>query len=125
MVTLGNNKDWRKFINNSAGKWKKHINRWLNSRLSNTYTILVVKFENLLTNLRAELKRMMDFLGYPYTEEELDCTINSGTNSFRRNHDNYKDVDHYIQTDIDLVYDEIKQVDKVLKKYNISYNKMS
>ena len=61
---------------------------------------------------------MMKYLEYPYTEEDLDCTIKSNTNAFHRNHDHSKDIEHYTQSDIDLVYEQIKLVEKTIMNHN-------
>ena len=80
----------------------------------------MIKYENLLTDLRTELIRMMKYLEYPYAEKDLDCTMKSNTNSFHRTHD-HSDAKHYVPNDVDLVYEQIKMVDKLLQNYNISY----
>ena len=102
-------------------KWRDHVEKWLNSSLPHNASILVVKYENLLTDLRRELIRMMKYLEYPYTEEDLDCTIKSNTGGFRRKHLKY--IEHYTQGEIDAIYKQIILANKVLKKYNISYEK--
>ena len=81
----------------------------------------MVKYENLLTDLRRELIRMMEYLEYPYTEEDLDCTIKSNTGGFHRKHSKY--IEHYTQDQVDAIYEQIILANKVLKKYNISYEK--
>lgn len=83
----------------------------------------MVKYENLKINLRAELIRIMKYLEYHYTEEDINCTIKSNTNVFQRNHDHSKDIEYYKHSDADLVYEQIKMVDKILKNYNVSYKK--
>ena len=83
--------------------------------------MLVVKYENLLTDLRTELIRMMKYLDYPYTEEDLQCTINSNTHVFHRNHSGY--VEHYTQSEVDMMYKQVELANKLLKNYNISYEK--
>ena len=66
---------------------------------------------------------MMKYLEYPYTEEELNCTIKSNTNAFQRNHDHSKDIEHFTQSEVDMVYRQIQQVDRFLKNYKIIYKK--
>lgn len=66
----------------------------------------------------------MKYLEYPYTEEDLNCTIKSSTNAFHRNHDHSKDiVEHFTQTEVDVVYRQIQQVERFLKNYKIVYKK--
>ena len=104
-----------------AGRWKSHVERWLGPQLPIDSSVLVVKYENLKTDLRTELIRMMKYLEYPYTEEDLECTIKSNTNGFHRNHT--KPVEHYLQKEADVVYEQIQLAEVYLKKYDISYDK--
>ena len=83
----------------------------------------MIKYENLLTNLRTELIRMMKYLEYPFTEEDLVCTMKSNTNFFHRAHDHSNDTEYFMHSEVDLVYNHIKLVDKFLKNHNISYKK--
>ena len=83
-----------------------------------------MKFEDLLTDLRTELIRMMKYLEYPYIEEDLDCAIKSNTNFFHRNHSHSnKHIEHFTQTQIDVVYRKIQEVARFLKYYKVDYKK--
>jgi len=83
-------------------------------------TTLVVKYENLLTDLHIELKRMMEFLKFAYTEDDLQCTIDSTLEVFHRKHK--KNVtDPYTPDQRKLVSAQIKLANNVLRHYNISY----
>ena len=62
VTSLGNYKEWSSYVNRSAVGWILHIRKWLDSQLSPRATLLVVKFENLLIDLRAELTKMMKYL---------------------------------------------------------------
>ena len=66
---------------------------------------------------------MMKYLEYHYTEEDIACTVKSNTNVFQRNHTHSMDMEYYRQSEADLVYEQIKMVDKFLKKHNVSYEK--
>ena len=83
----------------------------------------MIKYEDLLTNLRTELIRIMKYLEYPYTDKDLDCTMKSNTNFFHRSHD-HSDAEHYVPSDVDFVYEQIKMVDKLLQSYHVSYEKL-
>ena len=120
---LDDNKYWKYQVNKTAIKWRLHVERWLGSSLPYNSSILVVKYENLKIDLRKELIRMMKYLEFHYTEEDLDCTIKSNTNVFQRSHGHSKDIEYYRQSDVDLVYEQIQKVDKFLKNYNVSYEK--
>ena len=118
---VGENKDWMSFIYSSALKWSQHVRFWLGPHRPHNASVLVVKYEKLLTDLRTELVRIMKYLDYPYTEDDLQCTINSNTLAFRRNHSVY--VEHYTQSEVDMMYKQIKLANKLLKNHNISYKK--
>ena len=66
---------------------------------------------------------MIKYLEYPYTEEDLNCAIKSNTNAFHRNHDHSKDIEHFTQSEVDVIYEQIQQVDKFLKNYKVYYKK--
>ena len=132
VTSLGNYKEWSSYVNRSAFGWRLHIRKWLDSQLSPRATLLVVKFENLLTDLRAELTRMMKYLEYPYTAEDIDCTIRqSNVNFFRRNHT--KHFEHYRQMEVDIIYEQIKLAEGIFRKlvfirnmfYKFEMNKQS
>ena len=114
---------WQRRVHSLTAKWRSHVYRWLGPEIPGDATILVVKYENLKANLRTELKRMLDYLEYTYTEKDLDCTMKSNTNAFHRSHDRSKNKEYFSQANIDSIYDSIKTVDAYLKKYNISYEK--
>ena len=63
----------------------------------------------------------MKYLNYPYTEKDLQCTIKSNLHVFYRNHSGC--VEHYTQSEVDVMYKQIELANKVLKNYNISYQK--
>ena len=50
--------------------WGDHVESWLSDK-GQLSGILIVSYENLLTNPNTELKRMVDFIGIQVTEEEI------------------------------------------------------
>ena len=81
---------------------------------------LVVQYERLSTDLYTELKRMVDFLGVPYTENDLQCTVSSSSDTFHRKH--HETTYPYTKKQRELVLQKIQSVNKILQPYNISYN---
>ena len=64
---------------------------------------------------------MLDFMGRPYSEEDLLCAVKGSGETFHRNHTR-KNL-HPFSPDLQqYVLNEIKQVDARLLKYNISLN---
>jgi len=81
----------------------------------------VVKYENLLTDLHSELKRMMEFLEFPFTEDDLQCTINSTFEGFHRKHNNKKVINPYTPQQRKVVSAQVELANEILRHYNISY----
>ena len=79
----------------------------------------MVKFENLLTDLHTQLKRMMEFLEFPYTEDDLQCNIKSTIDGFHRKRKNVSDP--YTPEQRKFVMAQIRLANEILHSYNISY----
>lgn len=92
------------------------MKNWLES---NNTPILVIQYEKLQTNVDGELRRMLDFLEHPYTEDDIQCTVHSGMSGFHRNHT--KKFDPYTPSQKQFVLHQINSVSKTLYKYNINY----
>ena len=67
-----------------------------------------------------ELKRMLDFIGYPYSEDDLLCTVKSSGESFHRNHTKKYFVNPYSSELQEFVLNQIKKIDANLQEHNIS-----
>ncbi len=48
------------------------------------HPIVVVKYEDLKQNIVGEVKRMLDFLAFPYKERELRQRVEAGFGDFHR-----------------------------------------
>ncbi|XP_065902941.1 WSCD family member GA21586-like isoform X2 [Dysidea avara] len=107
---------WIQAVLKYSKRWGDHVTRYLGSTKT---PLIVVKYENLLSDLHTELKRMMEFMKFPYTEDDLQCTIKSTVEGFRRKHD--KSIDPYTPEQRKLVQTQINLANEVLRCYNISY----
>ena len=105
----------------SAVGWRSHVQKWLGSHRPFNTSLLVVKYENLFVDLRTELTKIMKHLEYSYTEEDMNCTINSSIKSFHRKHSKY--IEHFNESQVDNIYKQIQLANQLLKNYNISYEK--
>lgn len=81
--------------------------------------MLIVGYENLVKNTYAELKRMLDFIGYSYSEEDILCTVKSSGEGFHRKHTK-KQENPYTPELQEFVLNQIKEIDAVLLEHNIS-----
>jgi len=113
----GNNPRWDDAVRNDSTAWKKHVTKWLRNAKRPT---LVVQYEKLQTNLDGELRRMLDFLEHPYTEDDIQCTINSSVEGFHRKHT--KKLDPYTPSQAQFILDKIHLVNDILIANNISYH---
>ena len=89
---------------------------WLNYK---EVPVLIVGYENLVKDTYSELKRMLDFIGYPYSDEDVKCTIQNSLEAFHRNHTK-KHVNPYSPDQQNYVLNKIKKISDDLLKHNIS-----
>ena len=81
---LGTNPSWNQAVIKMAKEWKHHVEEWTQT---NKFTKLVLCYENMINNLHAAIKQMLDFIEYPYTEDDIQCAIKSSTDEkFCRKH---------------------------------------
>ena len=62
---------------------------------------------------------MLDFLEYPYSEDDILCTVNYSGEAFHRKHTKQQ-VNPYSPELQEFVLNEIKDIDASLLKHNIS-----
>jgi len=62
---------------------------------------------------------MLDFLEYPYSEDDILCTVKKSGEGFHRNHTK-QHVNPYSPDLQEFVLNEIKDIDESLLKHNIS-----
>ena len=118
LLCLENNVAWKNKVRKETRDWKIHILQWLNYR---QVPMHIVGYDNLKKDTYTELKKMLDFIGHPYTEADLLCAVKGSGESFHRNHTR-KDLHPFSPELQQYVLNEIKQVDLRLLKYNISLN---
>ena len=87
---------------------------WLNTA---KFPVLAVGYENLMINTYTELKRMLDFVGYPYSEDDVLCAVKS-SEAFHRKHKN--DINVFSPELQQLVNNNTKVINEILLKHNIS-----
>jgi len=100
-----------------SNEWQNHIKQWLGS---NDRPTMVIQYENLFTNLVGELKRILEFLEFPYTDDTIQCVLSSQSsrNSFYRNHD--KGFDPYTASQKENILHHIENVNKILQSHKLA-----
>ena len=101
---------------NKSDRWANHVKLWLDVK---EIPMLIVGYENLMKDTYAELKRMLDFIGYPYSEDDVLCTVKSSGEAFHRNHTK-QHLNPYSPELQEFVLDQIKTIDASLLEQNIS-----
>jgi len=112
---------WQVRVTQLMNKWLKHITTCLQEQSEVKLPLLVVKYENLKSNLFMELKRMLDFLEIPYTDQDIECTVNSNVESFHRQHHD-KSFDPYSPEQRKLIINIIKEANEILNQYGVDYD---
>jgi len=110
---------WQERVKSMKSGWLRHITACLHKQFN--LPMLVVKYENLKSNLYMELKRMLDFLEVPYTDQDIECTVNSNIESFHRKHHN-KFSDPYSPKQRKSILDKVKEANLILNNYDVNYD---
>jgi len=111
---------WQQKVVLMMNGWLKHITTCLHSEVK--LPVLVVKYENLKSNLFMELKRMLDFLEVPYTDQDIECTVNSNAaESFHRKHHD-RSFDPYSPQQRQSMHETIKEANVMLNEFGVDYD---
>ena len=73
---LGENKEWRNFVNIRIYQWSKMLRYWL---VNSTRPVLIVKYEDMKQDPVLQVKRILHFIKYHHlTDEELKIKLKDG-----------------------------------------------
>ncbi|XP_071824642.1 WSCD family member GA21586-like isoform X3 [Apostichopus japonicus] len=76
---------WPKLIDSQLKRWKELIDG-ITANFADNDTLLLVYFQDLKSDLRTELKRIVEFLELPLNEDRLICTLKNQEGQFHRPH---------------------------------------
>lgn len=113
---LANDSGWEPKVKYASNKWKRIVRQWLNVK---EFPVLFIGYENLLKDTYTELKRMLDFIGYPYLEDNVLCAVKSSGEGFHRKHKK-RQSNPYSPELQEFVLNQIKEIDASLLEHNIS-----
>ena len=108
---------WRKFVHYNAKEFTKLVHYWLEQ--ANISSVLVIKYEDMLTDLATQLKKMLEFLQVPYSDEDVECVTSNKLESYHRIKS--RPFDHYNPADRQVVLDNLMSVETLLNGHNVSY----
>jgi len=103
-------------VKQQAMKWKRLVYGWL---ILKKRPVLIVGYENLVNDTYTELKRMLDFIGYPYSRDDILCAVKNSGEGFHRHHTK-KDYNPFSSKLQEFVLNQIKELDPILLEHNIS-----
>ena len=81
----------------------------------NGHPVLVVRYEDIKADTVREVKRMLEFLKFPYKESELVERLAIGFNDFHRA--SHPTFEHYTAEQKEYVRAKVKETVKLLKKW--------
>ncbi|PIK58683.1 putative WSC domain-containing protein 2 [Apostichopus japonicus] len=84
-IALYKSEAWPKLIDKQLNKWQKLIDD-ITANFANNDRLLIVYFQDLKSDLRTELKRIVEFLELPLNEDRLICTLKNQQGQFHRHH---------------------------------------
>ena len=108
---------WRRFVHYNARDFTKLVRYWLEE--ANLSSVLVIKYEDMLTDLGTELKKMLDFLQVPYSDKDIECVVSNKLESYHRKKGD--PFNHYDPADRQVVLDYLQSIETLLNKFNVSY----
>lgn len=78
----GNNSHWGSFLQEKAVRWPVHIASWIINGRNNPFH--VVHYEDLKMNATREIIKLLEFLGVPQSDQEVNERLKFGFSDFYR-----------------------------------------
>ena len=100
---------------NQTSKWMLMMEHYVID--PGDHPVLVVRFEDLKKDAVTEVKKMLDFLEFPYSELELEERVRDGYTQFLRSHKDH--FDHYTKEQTAHINKAIRTVIKRLQENNV------
>lgn len=91
--------------------WPKYFTSWYFSG----NPVLVVRYEDLKIDALTQVKRMLDFLGFPYTENELLKRMAEDYDTFHR--PSQQDFEHFTPKQKVFLQGIVRRTVSLLKEY--------
>ncbi|KAI6659127.1 Fatty-acid amide hydrolase 2 [Oopsacas minuta] len=114
-------KNWSEFVSKMSKIWEMTVRTWLQE----DKPLLIVRYEDLKSDLLNQLKRILTFLKVPYTEDQLHCVLKANLDTFKRKNgsENEEKYKKYYYTDelVQYVNSTIENVRPILNKFSIFY----
>ena len=112
----GQNAEWEEFVFTNAVIWQETLVGWLVN--NHNHRVLVVRYEDLVTNTDSEVMMMLDFLGYPYSLSTISKRLKD-YNEFRRRKASATEFDHFTASQVEFVETIIENTQRILRSHRL------
>ncbi|XP_065891886.1 WSCD family member CG9164-like isoform X2 [Dysidea avara] len=116
------NTKWKRFIKTSVEQFVSLVRYWLEEA---QISVLVIKYEDMVTDLSTQLTKMLDFLQVNYSQSDIDCVMDDTLEMFRRKKTVPSEFNPYVPSYKQFVLDKFTSIKPILEKYNIYYEPSS
>ena len=111
------NEAWDEYIHLKLFRWPKQITYLLQEAKLAKRPVHVLMFEDLKADTVREMKKVTDFLGFSFTEQEIAERLGMGFSKFYRNHT--AEFSYFTAKQESLIHDVVKNTSRILKSNGI------
>lgn len=90
---------WREFVYAHSRDWQKMNFDWLHF----DGPLHVIRYENLITDLSAEMRKLLTFLGMRVSDKDFSCMMKNSEGLFHRTDSGGSPKDHYDNKMVHLI----------------------
>ena len=112
-VLTGENEAWNKYIGLKLFCWPTQITYLLQEAKLAKRPVHVLIFEDLKADTVREMKKVTDFLGFSFTEQEVAKRLGMGFSKFYRNHT--AEFSYFTAEQERLIHDVVNHTSRNLK----------
>lgn len=117
MCITGENPEWEKFVYTNAVVWQDTLIGWLVN--NHHHRVLVVKYEDLVSNTDSEVMMMLDFLDYPYSLTAISRRLGREYDEFHRRKSNTTTFDRFTVKQMMFVEKVIENSLRILRSHGL------
>ena len=98
-------------------KWKNNVNKWVGG--SPKWSLTVISYENLVSDFKTELQKIVKSLNFPVKKESIDCLFHNTMDAHQRNKE--KGENPYSEEQEGIIRQAILSLKDIWQSHNISY----
>ena len=106
------NPEWSKFVRHKAQFWYEYFTSWFFTG----HPTLLVYYDDLKANTLKEVKRMLDFLNFPYSDEVVASRLAASFDKFHRTQ--HPQFEHFTSQQRTYIEDKLRKSIELLRKNN-------